>query len=355
MAMERKFLASVVALALGTTAAYAEGIERVNLDTSFMYESGTYAELSFGRVNPSIPADWAGGSSESVAKGFSVSNFAAKTSIGDNIDLGIWSTNNSSGAAIDWGPTIPIKADLTVSALTGLIRYSLSDNLSIMAGVKSLKSNAATLSLPIAVGTVASYSVPSANTSVTVYGAAYEQPEIALRIEVLAESEGELGATTNYAINGNPAGDGAAKVGIGDAVTVNFQTGIAANTLLFGSIRNSKWANNQVEVPLAGAVSTFGDGQSYTVGIGRKFSDSVSGSISTFYDPASGCDDASALSPTCENRSVSLGAKIALSEDMNLSLGTTWSRRGTASVTSLGASTSKSVVTSLGAKLSYNF
>jgi hypothetical protein len=52
-----------------------------------------------------------------------------------------------------------------------------------------------------------------------------------------------------------------------------------------------------------------------------------------------------------------LGAKVAIADGVNLSLGTTWSRRGLATVspTSLNAKTDKSVVTSVGAKLSYNF
>ena len=198
-----------------------------------------------------------------------------------------------------------------------------------------------------------------------------------MRLELLLEGETEMSMNAAYSIAGsgdvfldgvNPeTGEldddytGAAKIGIGDAMTFNFQTGIAANTLLFGSVRNSRWKNNQTVAPnpLTGsaALSTFGDGQSYTIGVARKFSDTLSGSISAFNDPASGCDDASALSPTCENRSISLGAKIALSDGMNLSLGTTWSRRGTATVdlSPATATTSKSVVTSYGMKLSYKF
>ena len=387
--------ASVAALALGSTMAVAEGLERVNLDTSFMYENGTHAEFSFGSVNPSIPADWTIGSSNNLASSFAVTNFAAKTSLGDKFDVGLWRTNNSNGVAIDWGPTFPIAADLTVSGLVGLVRYSVSDNFSVMAGIKRLQSDAgASVSVPLgrtpsdgteaAVGMnpdeslgVASYTIPSGSATTSVYGIAYERPEIAMRLELLLEGETEMSMNAAYSIAGSGDvfvdavndgtaeldGDytGSAKIGIGDAMTFNFQTGIAANTLLFGSVRSSRWKNNQTVAPnpLTGSspLSTFGDGQSYTIGVARKFSDSLSGSISTFNDPASGCGDASALSPTCENRSISLGAKIALSDDMNLSLGTTWSRRGTATVdlSPLTATTSKSVVTSYGMKLSYKF
>ena len=203
--------ASVAALSLGSTMAVAEGLERVNLDTSFMYENGTHAEFSFGSVNPSIPADWTGGgSSKNLASSFAVSNFAAKTSLGDKFDIGLWRTNNSNGVAVDWGPTFPIAADLTVSGLVGLVRYSVSDNFSVMAGLKRLQSDAgASVSVPLgetpagltgapnflnanaSLG-VASYTIPSASATTSVYGIAYERPEIAMRLELLLEGETEI-------------------------------------------------------------------------------------------------------------------------------------------------------------------
>ncbi|MGA0429869.1 MAG: hypothetical protein ACO3NF_12790, partial [Paracoccaceae bacterium] len=151
------------------------------------------------------------------------------------------------------------------------------------------------------------------------------------------------------------------KASIGDATTFSFQSGIAANTLLFGSVRVSSWKNNQVSVPHPTLghkdISSFGDGSSYTVGLGRKFSDKLSGSVSYFSDPASDCKPTSALSPICENTSINLGAKYSLSDSATLSLGTTWTQYGDASA-SLGAATAtttKSTKTSYGFKLSYKF
>ena len=367
MAIEKKIAATMVVLGLGATSALAGALERVNLDTSFMYESGTHLEIAYGAVNPSIPANWpGGGSSENIANGFIVSNFALKTEVGDSLDIGLWRTNNSSGVSLDWGPTFPVTADLTVGALIGLVKYSVSENFSVMAGIKRVQSEAgAAVTAPVGAAGLGTYNVGSGSSTAGVYGFAYERPDIALRVELIAENAGALNVDTNYSLlggvaDGNYVGPGT--VGIGDAITLKFQSGIAPNTLLFGSIRNAKWEDNQVVVPLpipgsnSATLSTFEDGQEYSIGVGRKFTDSVSGSISTFYDPSSGCDDVSPLEPQCETRSISLGANVALADNMNLSLGTTWSRRGTATV-NLGvpATTDKSVVTSLGAKLSYKF
>ena len=66
MAIEKNLAATTIALGLGATTALAGALERVNLDTSFMYESGTHLELAYGAVTPSIPANWPGGGSSEM-------------------------------------------------------------------------------------------------------------------------------------------------------------------------------------------------------------------------------------------------------------------------------------------------
>jgi long-subunit fatty acid transport protein len=256
MKLKSKLAASVAVLGLGSTMAVAEGLERVNLDTSFMYENGSYAELSMGSVNPSVPATLGSGLKiDNVAKRFTVSNFAAKTQISENIDVGLWSTNQAMGVGLDWAP-IGISADLTGSALVGLVRYTMSENISIMGGLKRVQTKSgASVSTPISALSIASstYTIGSGNVTTGVYGVAYQRPEMALRVELLMESEGEMTIDTTYShSNSGGTQTGKSKIGLGDAITLNFQSGIAPNTLLFGSIRNSRWQNNQVSVPLTG-------------------------------------------------------------------------------------------------------
>ena len=50
----RKTLSWVAAAAVAPTSLLADGYERTNIDTTFMYESGSYAEFGFGRVAPDI-------------------------------------------------------------------------------------------------------------------------------------------------------------------------------------------------------------------------------------------------------------------------------------------------------------
>ena len=61
-----------------------------------------------------------------------------------------------------------------------------------------------------------------------------------------------------------------------DYINLYLQSGIAEDTLLYGSIRRANWAENQLFVhPHGGAAtSSFTDSETYSLGIGRKLSDS---------------------------------------------------------------------------------
>jgi long-subunit fatty acid transport protein len=347
----------------------AEGLERANIDTGFLYEKGTYAEFGTGQISPSLPATFQGPLAglpkiDNVAPSFSISTGAFKTQLGDSIDVGIWYSTSGNGVNIDWGSVgaTTIFADVTMPTVSGILKYNLSENISVLGGIKQTTLNGgSSMKLPLNSTTFGQYTVRTASASGAVYGVSYQRPDIALRVEVLAEEAINLSPTTDYFLNAT-ALSGEASMGVGDALTLKFQTGIAPDTLLFGSVRDSKWKNNQVGLPtLPGAplatVSTFEDGQAYTLGIGRRINENLSVSASLFSDPSTGGSaDTSELAPTYGNNSISLGAKIGISENANLSIGGTYSMRGDVSSTSAyGAKLSNSTVTTIGAKISYNF
>ena len=101
-------------------------------------------------------------------------------------------------------------------------------------------------------------------------------------------------------------------------------------------------------------VSTFKDGNSWSLGVGRKLSDSLSVSASYFSDPGDG-NGVSELAPTGGTSSVSLGARYSLSDAATLSLGATMSQKGDATTSTLGAKTSGIRVNIVGAKISIKF
>ena len=84
----------------------------------------------------------------------------------------------------------------------------------------------------------------------------------------MATTGGLLGAAT-----ANTTGS------IPDYQTINFQSGVAEDTLVFGSIRRADWSNHQIAVApqtQAAPTSSFSDTTTYSIGIGRRLSDELS-------------------------------------------------------------------------------
>ena len=374
-----KILSSVAALAAFPIAANAEGLERFNVDPGFLFGEGNAANISFASVSPSLSATEGAlfdlESGLEVAPSFSAVTGSVKTSVGDNIDLGIWYSNSGNGVAIDWGTIagatsagsnvdFTIEADLKMPTLAALGRYKVTDNISVFGGIKRVTVNdgayvklGSNLVSPGGVIDEQSHWILSEISEMgMIYGAAYEMPEIALRVSLMIEDDIDLEIPTTVGAGFAPAA-GNSIASIGDAMTLNFQSGIAEGTLLFGSIRNSKWEDNQVSIPTAAGsatISTFEDGTSYSLGVGRKMSEELSLSISAFYDGGDG-NDASELSPTGANRSLSFGGKYAISENADLSGGINYSMRGDATTSSLGATLNDSSVMTIGASLAFKF
>ena len=360
----------------------AEGLERININPSFMFNEGGSAEISFASINPSLPAtegalfDLTEGLD--VAPSFTALTLAVKTELGDNLDIGVFYTDNGNGVLIDYG-TIPaatsagaavdweIAADLEMPTIAALAKYSINENMSVFAGIKRVtvkdgafvKTGGDTnpLDVDTRISDAPHWVLSEKSEMGAVYGAAYEMPEIALRVSLMVEDGIELEIPTTVG-GGTTAAAGTSEAGIGDAITLNFQSGIAEDTLLFGSIRRSNWEDYQVKVPVPGpalrTLSEFENGTSYNLGVGRKISDDLSLSLSAFYDGGDGAD-ASELAPTGANRSISLGGKYSVSENADLSLGASYSKRGDATTGSIGATLEDSTVLTIGSRLSFNF
>jgi long-subunit fatty acid transport protein len=358
--------------------ANAEGLERVNIDPSFMFTEGSTAEIGFGNVSPSLPAVKGTGSAFTfqsgldVATSFSVLTGSVKTELGDNFDLGLFYTSQGNGVGIDYGTigseaNVTIKADLEIPTLAMIGKYQINEAMSVFVGAKqSTVKKGATLKLGSDTSAISGngnvlpdvtshWELAKKSGIGAIYGAAYEMPEIALRVVLTIEDDIDLAIPATS--KGGLASTGTATASIGDAMSLNFQTGIAEDTLLFGNIRRSSWADNQVKVPTPAGlaqVSSFSDGDSYSLGIGRKISDDLSVSISGFYDGSSG-GAVSELAPTGATRTLSVGGKYAIADNADLSLGGSYSKRGDVLTGTYKASLTDSEVISLGAKLAFSF
>ena len=373
--MKKLFNGGLVAL-LTTTPFFvnAEGLERINIDPSFMFTEGSSAEIGFANVSPSLPTVKGTGSAFTFASGLDVApSFSAltgsvKTEIGDSFDLGLFYSSQGNGVGIDYGTitgpegAVTIKADLEIPTLAAIGKYQINEAMSVFVGAKqSTFKGGATLKLGNdsngnGVPDVTSHWEMSKKSGIgAIYGAAYEMPEIALRVILTIEDDIDY----KIPVTGKAglASTGTATASIGDAISLNFQTGIAEDTLLFGNIRRSNWKDNQVKVPTPAGlaqISSFSDGDSYSLGIGRKINDDLSVSISGFYDGSSG-GAISELAPTGSTKTLSVGGKYAIADNADLSIGGSYSQRGDALTANYKASLTDSEVISLGAKIAFSF
>ena len=168
-----------------------------------------------------------------------------------------------------------------------------------------------------------------------VAGVAYEIPDIALRVALTYESaiEHEFDTTESLPVFGIP-GSSQTKVTMPQSVTLDFQTGVAAGTLVFGKIKWTEWSEWEVRTP--GYESVTGgnvtgldnDTISYNLGIGRQFNDRLSGFAQMSYEKANG-GIASRLAPTDGSFGLGIGGQYTL-DDMKLRAGVQYVKLGDA-------------------------
>ena len=209
-----------------------------------------------------------------------------------------------------------------------------------------------------------SYEIDSASSTGYVVGAAYAIPEIALRAEVLYQPKSKITTKTNYDATGGVYNAAAVLVN-GEKETLNVQSGIAENTLMFASYHRSKWSGAPVvvdiEPAMGGAVDpkideTFDDSEKFTIGIGRKFSDKLSGSLSYSKEDGGGDTAESLFTFSNGTETISAGLRYTI-DNMDISVGVSRSTLGDVTVDG-GAGDivyEGNSVTAMGVKIAFAF
>lgn len=313
----QKLLSVSALLAASTSLAVAGGIERSTQSTAILFEDGDYAEFSFSVVDPDVSGSLVAApavASGDVLPSFLNFGFGYKRELNDQwsvaliVDQPIGADVSYSTGAAPY-PFAGSTASVNAVAVTGLVRYKTANNLSFFGGVRIQEAkgeasippfNGFTLGLDseVDVGYVA--------------GIAYEIPDIALRVALTYNSK----ITHNFTgvtetSGGNPIpGAPPIEVEVPQSVNLEFQSGIAKDTLLFGSVRWVDWTEfNVTPVGLGGAplVSFADDRITYNLGIGRKFNDNWSGAITIGHESSTGSFQAN-LSPRDGFNSIGIAA-----------------------------------------------
>ncbi|MFN3663699.1 OmpP1/FadL family transporter [Yoonia sp.] len=325
------------ALMLTTSMAHAGGIERAVPSMAFLFEDGNYLELSFGYVSPNVSGTQqiavppmleispAGASSGNVSESYSLTSFSYKNQVNDQMAIALiidqpYGADVNYAADTDYAyggglsPLFPTANGSTASidsiAYTALLSYKMPNNVTVYGGPRAVRTE----------GQVALFNGYTMETSREtdfgyVVGAGWERPDIAARVSLTYHSavthdfrSEENGVATSFSST------------IPQSLTLEGQTGIAADTLLFGSIRWVEWSEFDITPP--GFASGPGnpslvdyedDVITYNLGVGRRFSDEWSGAVTAGYEASNG-GFAGNLGPTDGSTSLGVAATYTMGD-----------------------------------------
>lgn len=370
----KKIVTTLGAVALTATAAQAGGIDRSGQSVGILFEKGNYTEFSFGRVSPSVSgvgtvfSGTPGANSDDMAGNYNQVAGGLKYQFNDRISAALI-VDQPFGADVNYLAGTGYFADSSTAqirtmAMTGLLKYTTESNFSVYGGLK-YQTMSAVASVPF----VAGYTGKADRDGSFGYvvGVAYEKPEIALRVALTYSSKVKHDYTPTEttlaplppALFGVPI-----TVETPQSVNLEFQSGVAKDTLVFGSIRWVDWSNfviaPTVYSTLTGGgalVSYDNDTITYSLGVGRRLNENWSVAASVGYEKPGGGFSAN-LGPTDGKKSISLAA-IYTKDNMKITGGVTYVKIGDANTTLDDVNTA-AVFTSnkavgVGIKVGYSF
>lgn len=357
-------------LLMTTSMVQALGLDRSGQNIGVIFEEAdNYVELTFGSISPSASGtDIAGVATGNVTQDFTQMGLAFKQQYARQFSAA-FIVDQPYGADILYPAASPVlgltAADLNSVAYSVIGRYKLDNGFSVHGGLRMQTLDANITLGGAAYGGLNGYNVDLGEDTELGYlfGAAYERPDIALRVALTYFNAVDHSFDTQENIN--PGVTTQTNVTSPQAVNLDFQTGVAANTLVFGSVR---WADYSQVIVSPATFSTVTGGASltdidsgfaYNIGVGRRFSDAFSASLSVGYEPT-GDDLVSPLAPTNGNYSVALGGAYTMDNGFEISGGVRYIVLGDASPETgtpdvARASFTDNDAIAVGLKLAYSF
>lgn len=308
-------------------AAFAGGIDRAGQRVDILFKDGNYAEASLANTSPDVTGTDVRSllpvqnSYDNVAGDFTSFGFGVKVDANEQLSLALTGAEDfGSDIVYDGDPTRSMlggtRAIADTYSLTLMARYALDENFSLHGGVRRDVADGTIKLSGLAYGRVSGYKVRLGESVGYGYllGGAYERPDIALRLAVTYNSKIRHDFKTTETLNGGTLGSSdKTAVDTPQSINVDFQTGIAENTLLFANIRWAEWSEFKIEPEKFKAATgtglvTLEDSTTYTVGVAHRFTDEFAASASFIYEPEQSDDLVSPLAPTNGFTAVALGA-----------------------------------------------
>ena len=299
------FTSCIATLAAG--AASAGGVERSNQSTAILFEKGDVVQVALTSAQADISGvetefgPTPGAESGNMTPAYLQYSAAYKADINDRVSYALI-VDQPYGANVAYSPDTNyygagINATLDAEAVTALIKVTSPKHFSVFGGLRQ-QSLAANAYLPLPGGD--SYSANGAEDWGTgwVAGVAWEKPEIAARVALTVNSEiehelvtNEFGSITYMGASIDFDETNPTPVTTPRSINLEFQTGIAQDTLLFGSVRKVEWGTFEItpfvyEFGSEGEslVQFPGDTVTYNLGIGRRITDRFSVALNGSYE-----------------------------------------------------------------------
>ena len=337
-----KIYSAILLSTLPLTPAFAAGLDRSGQSISVFLQPGNYAEAGISVLDPTVKSSQL--NVTDMAEDYYFPSAAIKVQATEHISLGLlydqpfgadamysleqsMFTNGIEGT----------KVEVETHNLTALIGYQPTENWNFYAG-PVWQTVEADISLrgqayispkdPTKVLSGYDIKIHEEEAFGWLAGFAYQIPEIALKTSVTYRSEIKHKAKSVETHKLMPMLNVESQL---DAITpqsvnIDFQTGVAANTLAFANIRWVHWDQFAVTPKFLNSASgnnliDYSDDQwSVTVGVGRKLNSHWSGSASVGYDSGAG-NPVTTLGPTEGYWSVGLGGQYSPAENYFIQAG----------------------------------
>ena len=337
-----KIYSAILLSTLPLTPAFAAGLDRSGQSISVFLQPGNYAEAGISVLDPTVKSSQL--NVTDMAEDYYFPSAAIKVQATEQISLGLlYDQPFGADAMYNLEQSMftngieGTKVEVETHNLTALIGYQPTENWNFYAG-PVWQTVEADISLrgqayispkdPTKVLSGYDIKIHEEEAFGWLAGFAYQIPEIALKTSVTYRSEIKHKAKSVETHKLMPMLNVESQL---DAITpqsvnIDFQTGVAANTLAFANIRWVHWDQFAVTPKFLNSASgnnliDYSDDQwSATVGVGRKFNSHWSGSASVGYDSGAG-NPVTTLGPTEGYWSVGLGGQYSPAENYFIQAG----------------------------------
>ena len=336
--MQKLLLALLAAAPAG---ALAGGLDHSGQPVWLLFEEGDYFELGIGAGFPRIEGvDAAGTGSGNVYDTVGSVTAGVKKRLAER-----WSAalivDRPYGVVVDYPAGDFVFAGTEAEAeslgITGLIRYRIDGRWSLHGGLRAERFGGDARLDGAGYGPLAGYrwtGDPDWGIGY-VLGAAFEIPEIALRIALTygSDIDHSLEADENF------FGPTTTDVTMPESANLDFQTGLTPRTLVYGQVRWVAWDGWKVEP--AGLYAATGlpliefdsDVFTYRLGVGRQLTDSFSAAVELAHETALD-QTMTALDPYDGYTGLGIGGKWESPAGLRLAGGLSWNLLGDADIAS---------------------